>query len=149
MFSVLSPIIAEFYLTNLGNMIFLISSIIGLIYYEKLSGAFSSRPTKGGILPRSAHIQGLITFLLLYDGPGALPVSGPFFLRNEKMSMKEKIIFFDTTLRDGEQSSGFHMNDYEKTKIAENLAKMNVDIIEAGFPISSPGDFQSVNSIAK
>ncbi|MFC1479083.1 2-isopropylmalate synthase [Planctomycetota bacterium] len=64
------------------------------------------------------------------------------------MTTKERIIFFDTTLRDGEQSSGFHMNDYEKTKIAENLAKMNVDVIEAGFPISSPGDFQSVHSIA-
>ena len=62
--------------------------------------------------------------------------------------MTERIYFFDTTLRDGEQSSGFHMNEYEKTKIAENLAKMNVDIIEAGFPVSSPGDFQSVNSIA-
>jgi len=61
---------------------------------------------------------------------------------------KEKIIVFDTTLRDGEQSSGFHMNDYEKTKIAENLARMNVDVIEAGFPVSSPGDFQSVRSIA-
>jgi len=65
------------------------------------------------------------------------------------MGNKEKIIFFDTTLRDGEQSSGFHMNDYEKTKIAENLAKMNIDIIEAGFPVSSPGDFQSVHSIAE
>jgi 2-isopropylmalate synthase len=62
---------------------------------------------------------------------------------------KERIIIFDTTLRDGEQSSGFHMNEYEKTKLAENLAKMKVDVIEAGFPISSPGDFQSVNSIAK
>lgn len=63
--------------------------------------------------------------------------------------MSEKIIIFDTTLRDGEQSSGFHMNEYEKTKIAENLAKMNVDVIEAGFPISSPGDFKSVRSISK
>ena len=65
------------------------------------------------------------------------------------MSEKERIIFFDTTLRDGEQSSGFHMNDYEKMKIAESLAEMKVDVIEAGFPISSPGDFQSVLSIAK
>ncbi len=62
---------------------------------------------------------------------------------------KEKIIIFDTTLRDGEQSSGFHMNEYEKMKIAENLAKMNVDVIEAGFPCSSPGDFTSVNTISK
>ncbi|MFH1706666.1 MAG: 2-isopropylmalate synthase [Planctomycetota bacterium] len=65
------------------------------------------------------------------------------------MTAQERIIIFDTTLRDGEQSSGFHMNEYEKTKIAENLAKMKVDVIEAGFPISSPGDFKSVNAIAK
>jgi 2-isopropylmalate synthase len=60
-----------------------------------------------------------------------------------------KITIFDTTLRDGEQSSGFHMFTDEKMAIAGQLAKLGVDVIEAGFAASSPGDWQSVNSIAK
>ncbi|CAL4318740.1 2-isopropylmalate synthase [Buchnera aphidicola] len=63
--------------------------------------------------------------------------------------MKEKIIIFDTTLRDGEQSLQISLNEKEKVKIALALEKMNIDIIEAGFPISSPGDFKSVKSICK
>jgi 2-isopropylmalate synthase len=64
--------------------------------------------------------------------------------------MKEdRVIIFDTTLRDGEQSPGCSMNLQEKLEVARQLARMNVDIIEAGFPISSPGDFESVQSIAK
>ncbi len=61
---------------------------------------------------------------------------------------KEKIYVFDTTLRDGEQSSGFHMHEDEKLKIAHALAEMSVDIIEAGFPVSSPMDWRAVNRIA-
>ncbi|CAL4318784.1 2-isopropylmalate synthase [Buchnera aphidicola] len=63
--------------------------------------------------------------------------------------MKEKIIIFDTTLRDGEQSLQTSLNIKEKVKIALALEKMNIDIIEAGFPISSPGDFKSVQQICK
>jgi 2-isopropylmalate synthase len=60
-----------------------------------------------------------------------------------------RIIIFDTTLRDGEQSPGFSMNLEEKIRLAEALAELGVDVIEAGFPIASPGDFESVHSIAE
>ncbi|KAF0122072.1 MAG: 2-isopropylmalate synthase [bacterium] len=63
--------------------------------------------------------------------------------------MTEIIRIFDTTLRDGEQSPGFSMNVAEKLRVAEQLEKLNVDIIEAGFPISSEGDFLAVREIAK
>jgi len=59
------------------------------------------------------------------------------------------IIIFDTTLRDGEQSPGASMNLSEKIRIAEVLEDMDVDVIEAGFPIASDGDFEAVNEIAK
>src|SRR3989344_2149139 len=62
---------------------------------------------------------------------------------------KEKIIIFDTTLRDGEQAPGATMNLEEKLLIAKTLEKMGVDVIEAGFPAASNGDFEAVNSIAK
>jgi 2-isopropylmalate synthase len=62
---------------------------------------------------------------------------------------KDKIIIFDTTLRDGEQSPGCSMNLDEKLKMARLLDEMGVDIIEAGFPIASRGDFDSVHQIAK
>ena len=61
----------------------------------------------------------------------------------------DRIIIFDTTLRDGEQSPGASMNLEEKIRIAEVLEDMGVDVIEAGFPISSPGDFEAVHEIAK
>ena len=61
----------------------------------------------------------------------------------------EKLIIFDTTLRDGEQAPGASLNHAEKMEIARELADMGVDVIEAGFPISSPGDFESVKEIAK
>jgi 2-isopropylmalate synthase len=60
-----------------------------------------------------------------------------------------KIYIFDTTLRDGEQVPGCKLNSSEKLELALKLEDMGVDIIEAGFPISSPGDFESVNKIAK
>src|SRR4051812_31236751 len=61
----------------------------------------------------------------------------------------KKIKIFDTTLRDGEQSPGAAMTHEEKLRIAELLDEMGVDIIEAGFPISSPGDFKAVSEITK
>jgi len=63
--------------------------------------------------------------------------------------MKNKIYIFDTTLRDGEQAPGIHLNVKEKLEIAEQLARLNIDIIEAGFPISSESDFESVREISK
>lgn len=62
---------------------------------------------------------------------------------------KDKIIIFDTTLRDGEQSPGASMNINEKLEVARQLARMGVDVIEAGFPISSVGDFEAVKAVAK
>ena len=63
--------------------------------------------------------------------------------------MSEKLIIFDTTLRDGEQSPGASMTKDEKVRIAKALERMRVDIIEAGFPIASEGDFESVRAVAK
>jgi 2-isopropylmalate synthase len=60
----------------------------------------------------------------------------------------DKIIIFDTTLRDGEQSPGASLSVFEKVEIARQLEKLNVDIIEAGFPVSSPTQFEAVKSIA-
>jgi 2-isopropylmalate synthase len=60
-----------------------------------------------------------------------------------------RVIVFDTTLRDGEQSPGFSMNLEEKLRMADALAELGVDVMEAGFPIASPGDFESVRSIAE
>ncbi len=61
----------------------------------------------------------------------------------------KRIKIFDTTLRDGEQSPGASMNVDEKIQVAKQLKKLGVDIIEAGFPIASPGDFEAVNRISK
>jgi len=63
--------------------------------------------------------------------------------------MAEKIQIFDTTLRDGEQVPGCQLNTIEKIEMAKELEKLGVDVIEAGFPISSPGDFKSVREISK
>ncbi|MFO0703473.1 MAG: 2-isopropylmalate synthase [Patescibacteria group bacterium] len=63
--------------------------------------------------------------------------------------MKKKIFIFDTTLRDGEQVPGSQLNTIEKVQVAQKLEKLGVDIIEAGFPISSPTDMQSVKEISK
>jgi 2-isopropylmalate synthase len=60
-----------------------------------------------------------------------------------------RILLFDTTLRDGEQSPGISLNTAEKLEIAQQLARLGVDIIEAGFPIASPGDFEAVQAIAR
>ena len=61
---------------------------------------------------------------------------------------RERLIIFDTTLRDGEQSPGATMNKSEKLRIAKALERMRVDVIEAGFAIASPGDFEAVHAIA-
>ncbi|MEO1090830.1 MAG: 2-isopropylmalate synthase [Pseudomonadota bacterium] len=65
------------------------------------------------------------------------------------MTAQDRLIIFDTTLRDGEQSPGASMTVAEKCRIAEMLDQMGVDVIEAGFAIASPGDFDAINAIAK
>ena len=74
-----------------------------------------------------------------------MPVNHPSF----GAMPDDRVIIFDTTLRDGEQSPGFSMNLGEKLRMAEALAELGVDVIEAGFPIASPGDFESVRRIAE
>lgn len=63
--------------------------------------------------------------------------------------MSDKLFIFDTTLRDGEQVPGCQLNTVEKIEVAKSLESLGVDVIEAGFPVSSPGDFQSVVEISK
>src|SRR3989442_4790526 len=62
---------------------------------------------------------------------------------------EDRVRIFDTTLRDGEQSPGISLNVQEKLEIAHQLARLGADIIEAGFPITSPGDFEAVTAIAR
>ncbi|MEO0162757.1 MAG: 2-isopropylmalate synthase [candidate division WOR-3 bacterium] len=69
--------------------------------------------------------------------------------KKEVIVMNERILIFDTTLRDGEQAPGFSMNVAEKLRVARQLERLRVDIIEAGFPIASEGDFNAVKRIAQ
>jgi 2-isopropylmalate synthase len=68
---------------------------------------------------------------------------------NDVRPPDKRVRFFDTSLRDGEQAPGIHLNQREKVEIAHQLARLGVDVIEAGFPISSPGDFEGVQAIAR
>ena len=63
--------------------------------------------------------------------------------------MKDHLVIFDTTLRDGEQSPGASMTKEEKIRVARQLEKMRVDIIEAGFAAASPGDFDAIQEIGR
>src|SRR5271163_1015115 len=67
----------------------------------------------------------------------------------DKNNNADRVLIFDTTLRDGEQSPGASMNLAEKLQVAHALKELGVDVIEAGFPIASPGDFESVQAIAR
>src|SRR5262249_9059938 len=71
------------------------------------------------------------------------------FLWSGHMANTDRLIIFDTTLRDGEQSPGASMNLTEKLEVAHALRDLGVDVIEAGFPIASPGDFEAVQEIAR
>ena len=62
-------------------------------------------------------------------------------------SEQDRVRIFDTTLRDGEQAPGITLNTREKVEIGQQLARLGVDVIEAGFPIASPGDFEGVPTI--
>ena len=70
-------------------------------------------------------------------------------MSTERRNIGKPVIFFDTTLRDGEQSPGSSLNASEKLEIAHQLARLGVDVIEAGFPATSPGDFEAVQAIAR
>src|SRR5712671_1047946 len=61
----------------------------------------------------------------------------------------DRVNIFDTTLRDGEQAPGFSMNTGEKLRLARQLEDLGVDVIEAGFPIASQGDFEAVRAVAR
>src|SRR5919201_1730574 len=74
------------------------------------------------------------------------PGSGP---ESANGRQAERVYIFDTTLRDGEQSPGISLNVQEKLEIAHQLARLGADVIEAGFPITSPGDFEAVKAIAQ
>ena len=63
--------------------------------------------------------------------------------------MKQKLYILDTTLRDGEQAPGCQLDTREKVQLAQMLETMKVDVIECGFPVSSPGDFKSIVEISK
>ena len=69
--------------------------------------------------------------------------------RGETSANTQQVIIFDTTLRDGEQSPGASMTLEEKLEVADILDSMGVDVIEAGFPIASPGDFEAVSEVAR
>jgi 2-isopropylmalate synthase len=77
-----------------------------------------------------------------------LPLSTKDSVMSDNDPHPDRLIIFDTTLRDGEQSPGASMNLAEKLQVARALAELGVDIIEAGFPIASPGDFEAVRAIA-
>ena len=86
-----------------------------------------------------------------YEEPFSLLCEeGSFFMVNFSYNdMADKLFIFDTTLRDGEQVPGCQLNTVEKIEVARALEGLGVDVIEAGFPISSPGDFNSVVEISK
>ena len=67
----------------------------------------------------------------------------------EELAQAEHVTIFDTTLRDGEQSPGCSMNVAEKVRMAHQLDRLGVDIIEAGFPIASEGDFEAVRVLSR
>ena len=62
---------------------------------------------------------------------------------------QNRVYFFDTTLRDGEQTPGVSLQTPEKIEIAKGLVRLGIDVIEAGFPAASPGDFEAVQTIAR
>src|SRR2546421_12432911 len=74
------------------------------------------------------------------------PAKGPQASNGKQVG---RVYIFDTTLRDGEQSPGISLNTQEKLEIAHQLARLGVDVIEAGFPITSPGDFEAVEAISR
>ena len=75
--------------------------------------------------------------------------AGPVAGQAQNGKQTDRVYIFDTTLRDGEQSPGISLNVAEKLEIAQQLARLGVDVIEAGFPVTSPGDFEAVQTISR
>jgi 2-isopropylmalate synthase len=88
-------------------------------------------------------------FIFLFSFLGFRNISNKYNIYSKSMTMDKQIFIFDTTLRDGEQVPGCKLNTKEKLRLALQLEELGVDVIEAGFPISSPGDFESVSEISK
>src|ERR1035437_2866189 len=78
----------------------------------------------------------------------SMPVTSPQIPQQESQQ-RDRVYFFDTTLRDGEQSPGCVMHSNEKLRMAHQLAALGVDILEAGFAIASEGDSESIRTIAR
>ena len=94
-------------------------------------------------------MQTILLASSFYSGKNFLPLKNFKNLLYENFMKEKQIYVFDTTLRDGEQTPGCQLNTEEKVTIAKLLEELGVDIIEAGFPISSPGDFNSVVEVSK
>jgi 2-isopropylmalate synthase len=88
-------------------------------------------------------------FVFLFSFLGIRNISNKYNIYSKSIIMEKQIYIFDTTLRDGEQVPGCKLNTKEKLRLALQLEELGVDVIEAGFPISSPGDFESVTEISK
>src|ERR1041385_592919 len=90
---------------------------------------------------------------LCWLSPGTLEFQGFFVsprpLIRSTIMADDRLVIFDTTLRDGEQSPGASMNLAEKLEVAHALRDLGVDVIEAGFPLASPGDFEAVQAVAR
>src|SRR5207248_2729647 len=103
--------------------------------------ATSSPPPSGGIARRRPHVAA--------HQHEKKPVREKEQSDMSKPEDPSRVLIFDTTLRDGEQSPGISLNTQEKLEIAQQLARLGVDVIEAGFPITSPGDFEAVQTISR
>src|SRR4051812_25987094 len=86
---------------------------------------------------------------LFFCGRSAAQAAGPARRAKDMATEASRVLIFDTTLRDGEQSPGCSMNLQEKLKVALALRDLGVDVIEAGFPIASPGDFEAIRAISR
>ena len=91
--------------------------------------------------------MGLLENDVEQDAEGGASMNQAF--SKDKQSGQDRVFFFDTTLRDGEQSPGCSMTTPEKLRMAHALEALGVDIIEAGFAIASPGDFAAISSICQ
>jgi hypothetical protein len=121
-----------------------------VIHVTDLIEVCSSLQTKNGWYRGAFN-----AFAPLIEGGGVFYFQTPhrrWSMAKAKQQQKDEtrtIKIFDTTLRDGEQAPGNSMNIEEKLRIAKQLQKLNVDVIEAGFPIASDGDFEAVKKVAQ